>query len=359
MKSSQPNFYLPQLDALRFFAFFFVFLHHNLNIHARAQLTLIQETCSFGLCLFFFLSSYLITSLLQREKQAYGTINLKSFYVRRVLRIWPLYLLFLGACAVIGIWWPGSHVGWGRLAAMSLLGTNWLCIYAGMGSMAISPLWSISVEEQFYLVWPSLFRALPAAAFEGVAWGVAVASLVCTSVLSRHGAPALHLWLNTVSQGIFFAGGALFALRVPAFLEASWAKTAGFGTAGLLFWLSAEKYCHAKTGIPVAHPVLMAAGYGAIALGCVFLLAAFLYIPAARVPKTLVYLGKISYGLYVFHALVGTALGPRIPILARRVPGSTLLIELAVTILCAAASFEFIEKPFLRLKRRFEIVRTR
>src|ERR1700724_1564596 len=101
------RYYRPELDVLRFFAFFMVFLSHVVpgdvafftaaHIPSRVADLIISMSAggAFGVDLFFTLSSFLITTLLLREKEAYGVINVTSFYVRRMLRIWPLYFVFL------------------------------------------------------------------------------------------------------------------------------------------------------------------------------------------------------------------------------------------------------------------------
>src|SRR5579871_6137530 len=108
------RFYQPELDALRFFAFFGVFLFHaapryiEFYDHAGAPRWLGNLLISafgagaFGVDLFFALSAYLITSLLLRERNATGTLDLRGFYMRRILRIWPLYFAFIAFAAIFG-----------------------------------------------------------------------------------------------------------------------------------------------------------------------------------------------------------------------------------------------------------------
>src|SRR5271167_1278609 len=101
-----PNFYRPELDGLRFFAFFAVYLNHTMSFgeqgHHRHMpdalgnaLGTIGVAGAFGVDLFFVLSAYLLTELLVREGVARGTVDVRAFYLRRILRIWPLYFFFL------------------------------------------------------------------------------------------------------------------------------------------------------------------------------------------------------------------------------------------------------------------------
>src|SRR5215813_2353179 len=113
MEKSRPSFYRPELDCLRFFAFLAVFVSHAFALDAEyyidrqisPQLSLwisnITGCGGYGVVLFFVLSSYLITELLIRESNSKGRIDVKSFYIRRALRIWPLYFVFLLAIYLI------------------------------------------------------------------------------------------------------------------------------------------------------------------------------------------------------------------------------------------------------------------
>jgi peptidoglycan/LPS O-acetylase OafA/YrhL len=94
-----PNrFYLPELDSLRFFAFLGVFIAHVSPISSlRPLYALPIFAAGFGVDLFFTLSAFLITELLMREKERFGSLNVGAFYTRRILRIWPLYFTYVAA----------------------------------------------------------------------------------------------------------------------------------------------------------------------------------------------------------------------------------------------------------------------
>ena len=102
-RTKRISFYRPELDCLRFFAFLAVFVHHSMprsvefytSHHLPAALSNVAYAGAFGVNLFFCLSAYLITELLLREKSQVGQLNVRAFYIRRVLRIWPLYFSFV------------------------------------------------------------------------------------------------------------------------------------------------------------------------------------------------------------------------------------------------------------------------
>jgi peptidoglycan/LPS O-acetylase OafA/YrhL len=368
-QSTHPAFYIPQLDGLRFLAFFLVFLSHNLPTgdkvgqhfgpDVQRALSIISETAGFGLSLFFFLSAYLITSLLLLEKAASGTIDLRSFYLRRILRIWPLYFAFLGAVAVVGLWRPTHHISILRFAAMSALTGNWYSMVAGMGPFVIGPLWSISVEEQFYAIWPWVFSQLSRKAFIGFCASLGVVSVFCTAVFTYRGATSLGLWLNSLTEFIFFAAGGMFALFIRTPRRPNLLYSSVMIAAGSVLWLAVE-VCfaiNARSVSPV--PSKASLGYLVVALGCAFLLAGALHFPSVSVPQWLVYLGKISYGLYVFHALAMHLVWSTPLIWCLRTPGIEFVSVFVLTLIFATLSYRYLERPFLQLKRRFELVKTR
>ena len=223
-RSLTERFYHPELDVLRFFAFFLVFLHHSLphetafytnmgTSHLLASLLAgIGNTGAFGVNLFFVLSSYLITELLIRERQRFGRIDLRAFYIRRILRIWPLYFAFLAFAWVMQWYIPHQHIGWRAGLAFTLLGGNWWVAFVGFPSSIIFPLWSVSVEEQFYIFWPVTMRRLSQ---RGLL--VAAAAMLVTANLTRWYLAAHHtweskMWANTFVQLDAIALGILLAV---------------------------------------------------------------------------------------------------------------------------------------------------
>ena len=361
--------YRPQLDVLRFFAFFSVFLHHTLNVrssgglmHNRmlsAVIPFVALMCGLGLPLFFFLSSFLITALLQAERQKTGSIHLPSFYVRRGLRIWPLYFVFISAVFVLGYFWKEVAIEPARLAALFLIAGNWYCLSVSMGTAATSQLWSISVEEQFYLIWPALLRALTASGQKIVCWAVLAIALLVAALQTAHNPYLLRVWLNSFVEMAFFAGGGLLALHIglrpqtPRPLLGS-----GVIAAGVLLCALAIAVAPLSLGVGTAGPLRTPLAYALVTAGCGCFIWGALALPEHRMPRPLIYLGRISYGLYVFHAIVIVScehwIGRHV-----HIPGVLLLVELAITILIAAASYRFLERPFLKLKSRFEFVKTR
>jgi peptidoglycan/LPS O-acetylase OafA/YrhL len=309
----------------------------------------------------------LITELLERETEATGAVRLGAFYVRRILRIWPLYFaVLLLDFGYMRVWRPGVFTT-EQLLAFALLAGNWFVAHHGwIGALSV-PLWSISVEEQFYLVWPSVYRGLRrtgAIVFALVALGASYAAVVA---LCRQGINLdISLWVNSFLQFQFFATGALLALwlreRMPAFR--TWQRLLLLG-GGLLGFYLAQVIFHAKAGMLFAEAALVVPGYLLVNAGCVVIFLAFYGFRALQGARRLAAMGKISYGLYVFHwgvlvfwRDVLQMLQRREPAIGGAVPTLQFCLALGTTVCLAAGSYRFFERPLLRFKQRYEVIRT-
>src|ERR1700733_16259701 len=132
-RAQAASFYRPGLDILRALAFLMVFVAHGLVWHLDkpTQIGAIARTGEFGVCIFFFLSSYLITELLLREKRDTHTILIPAFYMRRILRIWPLYFAMIGFGYFYGLFSPENTVSLAWGVSLVLLFTNWYTVGHG------------------------------------------------------------------------------------------------------------------------------------------------------------------------------------------------------------------------------------
>jgi len=371
-RTSTARFYHPELDVLRFFAFLMVFCHHALphdppfwtNLGVPVFLARIVAgvgaTGAFGVSVFFVLSSYLITELLLREKDLIGTLDVRSFYIRRILRIWPLYFAFLGLAVVLRWIVPGQNVTWRAGLWFSLLAGNWFIVFHGFPSSVIFPLWSVSIEEQFYITWPTVVRRVSEAGMlviAGLLLAIATASRVYLGV---HHVGESDVWCNTFVQLDPIAIGILTAVllrgeipRMSRLLRAALmiAGVTGLALGSMFFGIKNDPLTTAR----------IVFGYPSVAIGGALLLLSVLRNRTSSSNRVLIYLGRISYGLYVFHVL-GLLISDHV------VHNQTanlfryavrVTVALAATIVMAAVSYRWLETPFLSLKQRFTHVLSR
>lgn len=368
-RPARQGFYRPELDILRFFAFFAVFIYHTayypLDYFTQRHVPLwmaqivvsVSRAGAYGVDLFFVLSAYLITELLLREKEAEGSLHVKSFYMRRILRIWPLYYSFVALAAIVPFLNPAGTFGWRYIVPFLLLAGNWSTIAFGPPQSAALPLWSVSVEEQFYLLWPPVVARLSRRGIAVTAIGMIVAANAARIVvLMRHGG-GWDVWVNTIARLDPMAAGILLAillrgrtLGIAPVMRAA-VIVGGIAAICLLGYFAAPwGYSLPWRGTLISYPVVAAASCAIVgaAIGVSFSSAA------------LEYLGKISYGLYVYHTaciwLTDRFLHARNGLLHMCLRE---IVALGLTIAVSAISYSILEKPFLNLKRKFTLIPSR
>lgn len=359
--------YHPELDVLRFFAFLAVFMHHalprgadlyiknGLSPAATQWLLTAKEAGAFGLDLFFALSAYLITELLLHEHSNRGSFSVSAFYVRRALRIWPLYFTFLAFTVfVIPNILPTERFGPIYVVSFALFFGNWVCATYGIPFSVAGPLWSISVEEQFYIGWPLLLRFFGINRIKQLAIGLLIVALLTRIFLVVYGVKHPGVWCNTLARLDPIALGALLAFtlsgRAP---QINNVVRLVLGAVAVGSWWLIARYLSQDGTSSVAT-------YALSGLASVMLLVAVVRSEAPLLKlkpfSWFVYLGRISYGLYVFH-LFGIAV--MMSLLSVPIIGIPLNFELRVvlsfllTVAMAVISYNFLELPFLKLKERF------
>ena len=349
--------YFPTLDGLRLCAFLLVLVHH-LPRSTQPVLGFLHDCGWVGVSVFLTLSAYLLTAILCAEYAATGGVSALKFYVRRGLRIWPLYyayLLMVGVFVCVRLPLNGNDAF--RFAGLTFFIDNIVSGLRGYNPLPFTAhLWTVALEEQFYLILPFVLsvwlRNRRAAVIKiALVWVVFIVARAACVLL---GVPHPFIWTSVISGDTMLIGIAL-ALS-------GWKPPPGNGwrllcVAGALLGIFSVGFMPPISEIG-PHQVLM---YATVAIGTGFLCVVALHEPAFAVlgARQVRYLGKISYGLYVFH-FIGIALGHAI---LRRLGGSSWFAHaatsLACTVVLAALSYQFLEKPFLKLKVRFETVRTR
>lgn len=361
-----PRFYHPELDGLRFLAFLFVFLRH-----AAPRLELpgwplagqlwshFCDSGALGLDLFFCLSSFLITRLLLLETERHGAIDLARFYLRRLLRIWPLYFAGLALAALLAR--NGWEAPFGRhLGPFLLLAGNWSSGLWGFPASSLALLWSVSLEEQFYLLWPPALRRLGAGRVLGAAAFLVLLAIACRLGVVAIGLPHPATWCLTVTRLDSLAAGMAAAalLRDDRPPGPAWRRLLLFG-GGLVAWILVHWLWPVGSAPSVGEALVF---YPGAAAGALAMLAA-VYRPEgapaglAGAPP-LVFLGRISYGLYVFHMAALVAVLRFFPAL-RPASWGQAAAGFLLTVIAATLSYYLLERPFLTLKERFATIRSR
>jgi peptidoglycan/LPS O-acetylase OafA/YrhL len=364
------------------------------SFRAIAALAVVLYHCNafpagwIGVHAFFVLSGFLITTILLEARTGTFKQYIGNFYRRRALRILPLYYGFLLLLLVIYLLRNGHPVfdpGWLSLATYTF---NWHPFRDVIGNQYLGHLWSLCVEEQFYLFWPFLVYFLSVKAFRRLAFALVLLGplfRILTAVWIRHSLPHLipgRGGLEDVAAGVYFATqshldafalGAMFA-AAPRSVRNWLEQRAAAVFAGCTFIMVAAAalnivlYRHSATGghfhglmalgfirkSPDFHQyiwvytILNLMSFGALLL--------FLHVTRVRglmENRLLIYLGKISYGIYVWHVPVVKLFEEYWPV---RLFSKEWLVwtmaVVAVTILMATVSFYGFEKFFIDLKEQ-------
>ena len=367
--------HLPVLDGLRGLAIAMVLVFHFV---AQATATSRGEALAFGFLsygllgvdLFFVLSGFLITGILYDSRAEPGYF--RSFYMRRALRIFPLYYAVLAVVFFVVPFWPGAsgseiarlqaHQGWAWSYGINV----YLAIQGGWVLSYIEHFWSLAVEEHFYLVWPLLvwWLAPRPRVLMRTALAVCAASVALRIAASQAGVNPVALTVLTPFQ--------LDALCLGGFFAVLLRQPDGIATARRLLMpmalvagvaLAADLAAHRLTGLALPWTRALRGGmfrvlFALLLLQAVLAPATSLLVRGLRRPA-LRTLGKYSYGVYVYHHFLsyyfvthGTEFA-----LARIVGSHFLAVTLqaaggiALSLAVAWASYEGFERHFLALKR--------
>jgi peptidoglycan/LPS O-acetylase OafA/YrhL len=371
---SKPILYFPNLNGIRALAALSVVLYHTYGLKTNFKALFppnffrILWNGHDAVTIFFVLSGFLITYLLLVEHQHTGTIAVRQFYIRRILRIWPVYyvVVFIGfvvvplAVQITG--WQGYYPFPPNPLTALLLYIIWLPNTVGFFSatpIAILPLWTIGIEEQFYLLWPALLkraiRWIPAIAVGLLVWRVGINALVERTIVDASIPQIIRNIIAILNQvrieNMGMGGLAAYVLfHNPRHIL------------DVLFHPVVEKIL---TALIVAQ-ILFFPGDNTVlvnmAMGIPY---AWFILNLAGNPRSTLKLenrlfnrlGNYSYGIYMYHMpiIFLTIMALRLSNVTDALVFNVILygVVLGGTLLVAAASYHWFEQPFLRLKARF------
>lgn len=316
--------YVPALDGLRGVAIALVVAFHYFGFPPGG---------TDGVDLFFVLSGFLITTLLLEERAETGTVRLRGFYARRIRRLIPALLSLLAAFSVIAAVKGVDPLP--QLARFGFYTGNFTRAYfdphGRSASSGISHLWSLAEEEQFYLVWPLLLLLVARTRRLLLLTTLFACALIAyRGALVLDGASLVRLFYGPDTRADGLMLGAILAIarqrgvvRIPE---------------GLVPWLLAVFTI--AVAIPAGFSGWPLVVLPVFELVCVGLIAATVGGSSLAGPlawRPLVFLGKISYSLYLWHYMIWWMLGWQHPWLA-----------LAISLTCSCLSYRFVEQPFRR-----------
>jgi peptidoglycan/LPS O-acetylase OafA/YrhL len=350
--------YIPQFDGLRGIAILAVLFAHltYLNSIRFAQIFQYGRT---GVDLFFVLSGFLITGILLDTKDLPGYF--KNFYARRALRIWPLYY---GILFFFFVFFPlvfPQH-------SFSTDNTTWPyyvtytqnLFFRFVPSIPLTPTWSLAVEEQYYMLWAPVVFLCGRKSLRNILLGMIVFSFCFRVISSYLGAPLDFVHNFTLCRLEPLAAGGLAALwlRSETCTPAKWARGGMMAFTIGLAGVALALVDWGGDGPLYSYPFLAAAFAGLLALSLTAN-PATTFVGRALTQHWLVYVGRISYGVYLIHVPIFMGVG----VAARRIwgkpyysgPRQVLIIFAAFVgvFLCASISWFCFERPILRLKEYF------
>jgi len=350
--------YFKGLNSLRFLAAFAVLIFHSSQwYHYKfdSPFKMLLHNLPIAVDFFFILSGFLIIYLLLVEKETTGRVHLKNFYIRRFLRILPLYYLiilisyFFLREAETPVAWSKFLYFWGNFQIIA--DNHWTLA-------SLNPLWSISIEEHFYLFIPFLVGLIPTKYLKYLFWLIIITAVAYRFYITKTVPDNwMHIYMHTLSQMDLLAIGGLLALyhfhhkfkfHLPTFIY-----LIILGGFIILMTLVDSKDYTTLYNATIKKYVF------SVVLILLLLFFVFDDNPAfnfIKQNKILNYLGKISYGIYLYNALVIDLLA-RIPWLTQHY-AVKLPLDILLTLTLATLSFELYEKQFLKLKNKFQIVKT-
>ena len=376
---SEKPIYFANLDILRFIAAFIVLFAHAYEgycgwfgipqslaasdpkqfSYAGGFVDQFIRNGGFGVDLFFMISGFLITFILIKEKQKTGTVNFPKFFMRRAIRIWPVYFLAI-ALAPLAIHLaksPSTPDYWANIFFYN----NFHAIYLkDTWEYPFAHFWSICVEEHFYLIWPLLIAFVPLKHLKNTFFILLTATVFFRLYAFLNHWNGLELYLNTFARIDILIVGAMFALYFSNNqLKLSLTKVQRLCLYLIFIALFATQAVYETSNVVqtlfAKYVFCLIAGIGMVYF--IFSEDKLFKVPFRNI---LNYFGRISFGIYLFSNML-------IPIIVQRFMYKWgthnmwvyFFLNVFLSILISAIVYELYEKQFLKLKKYFEIIKTK
>ncbi|HTN99765.1 MAG TPA: acyltransferase family protein [Microthrixaceae bacterium] len=314
-----------------------------------------------GVEVFFVVSGFLITSLLLEERFHTGRIDLRQFWIRRARRLLPALYLLLAVVSLLALLFykdAAGRLGGDVLAALAYV-SNWWNIFLNESYFAqagrppvLRHLWSLAVEEQFYLIFPPLFIfAIRRFSHQAVRIGLAItalASSIAMAVMYEPYADPSRVYYGTDTRLAGMLVGALLALGWAPWRSARKAADGAGVALDIVGALSVLGLVWFLTRVNEFDPFIYRGGFLLLDLVCIVLIAVLVH-PAARISgvftwKPLVWVGLRSYAIYLWHWPIFQFTRPELDIPISGLP--LLMLRLGLTLGAAEVSYRLVEQPF-------------
>jgi peptidoglycan/LPS O-acetylase OafA/YrhL len=347
------------LDGLRALSILGVIWFHSwwgTPSYSRLESMPVLRQGSYGVHIFFVVSGFLITTLLLREMDRYGKISLRDFYIRRALRIWPLYYAVLGIYLVNALVFERGTVRANSflhyLPSFATFTYTWFVSTAWPGGM-FNLAWTLATEEQFYLFWPFALRFL-----RGIWSSVFIVGVIALKLATDHHFTAWFLppgWLPT---------RIVISIAVPICM--------GVLLAQALHWPRGFKFLYRVVGWKWAAPVMLVAMFISLAplhppimlawLATAALVAACVVREDNGLARLLrlrlvAFIGTLSYGMYLLNSLSIHAVHFLLAKAGTEYPPLIFVAAVVLATALAYLSFRYYESPFLALKAKYSRLR--
>jgi peptidoglycan/LPS O-acetylase OafA/YrhL len=349
--------YFPSLNGIRAICALLVIKEHaKWAIHGAPQMF---EWGFLGVDMFFVISGFLIVTLLLRERERTGRISLRQFYIRRTLRIFPIYYLIIGILFLLAVTtYSHSTKTWDlykwSFPVFLLYMQDLIPISLGV----LFHTWSLSMEEQFYLLWPTVEKFFKRALVIPTLLVLIVISQLCnfgyfsdviTWIYGGPAGPVRPIFLITFTPILFgvLAAHAMHDEKVGKFITGllmhRWMPPVLLIAAGIVCETSSNLQGATRLAVHV--------------LFCALLLSMVInprgLFSRTLQSRTMSYLGSISYGIYLYHTFILWAVG-RVAEMRHIVltPIELFFIVAALAIALAAVSFKYFETPIMALRHR-------
>lgn len=344
--------YFTSLDGLRAVAVFIVLIAHAGSPYPRSG--------GVGVDIFFVLSGFLITTILSTEAEKYGSINLRNFYVRRFLRLVPCLLL---TCLFVTIWLVSTkkYFPIKELTIVLTYTANWAYAVFNVDLSLLAHCWSLAIEEQYYLMWPFVIVIIERSSKKHLLKGTILFTIALIIAMYRYGmvgtytAPRIYFGLDTHMDGLVMGSSlCYFVKKINSVGGFTKAKSIVLGY--ILVPIAVVAVLIVMKIATWTDPFMGRFGFLLIAVSTSVVITDLVAGNHSLIRKVLsmrpvVYIGKISYGLYLWHY-------PIFVILKHGYPEINFIylmpIKFAASIIIASLSYSIVEVKFLSLKKLFE-----